>query len=246
MPFTLDRQASSGEPAYPDEDARLVAPELLKRGIPLHRVPRVRPSQGRDGWLYVWESREDAENAARQLKRRTGDRWLVQETDQRPSVGPLLWLRINMTEESDALLFVLDTVTHAMIERRFSGSCRHPSVLVGAEPGDDLPRDKPHFLAVARQALFMLTWVPLEELAVFGKFQVIEPFGRGVVLQPSPIVAEDAIEAPQGKVEHGTWNAGHAIATRTSRQDIEEGNSSAEHGSAPASLHEEAAGDITV
>jgi hypothetical protein len=188
MPFTVCRQSRSGEPEI-DDDAKLVGSELLKQGVSLDRVPRVRPESGQNGWLYVWQSREDAENAAAQLQRRTRDRWLVRETDAQPSLGPLLWLRMNLTEENNALLFALDPITEWMVEQRFPGSCRHSSVLVGTEPGDDLLADKPHFLAVARQALFMLTWVPLDELAVFGQFQVIEPWKRGVVLPPSPIVA---------------------------------------------------------
>lgn len=218
MPFTICREGPSSEPAYPDEDARLIAPELLKRGIPLDRVPRVPAPRGQNGWLYAWESRADAENAAKQLKRRTGDRWLVRETDQPPSLGQLLWPRVNMTVESDALLFVLDTMTRAMIEQRFPDSCRHCSVLVGTEPGDDLLTDQPHFLAVARQALFVLTWVPLKELAVFGKFQVIEPWGRGVVLPPSPIIA-DAIEIRPGIVEDAPSKAMHGIPPPVADQE---------------------------
>ncbi|HEX7377496.1 MAG TPA: hypothetical protein VF278_10305 [Pirellulales bacterium] len=219
MPFTICREAPLNAAVYPDEDARLIAPELLKREIPLDRVPRLPAPQGQNGWLYVWESRADAENAAKQLKRRTGDRWLVRETDQQPSLGQLLWLRVNMTAESDALLFVLDDVARRMIEQRFPGSCRHRSVLVGTEPGDDLLKDQPHFLAVARQALFMLAWVPLNELAVFGKFQVIEPWGRGVVLPPSPIMPDDAIEIRPGTVEHAPPKAMHGIRPTVADQE---------------------------
>lgn len=187
MPFTVVRQPKKAASEFEDDDAKLVGIQLLNQGVPLDRVPRVRPPHGQNGWLYVWQSREDAENAAQQLARRTRDRWHVCETDQRPSLGPLLWLRMTVTEESDALLFALDPITEWMVEQRFPGSCRHRSVLVGTEPGDDLLADKPHFLAVARQALFMLTWIPLDELAVFGQFEVLAAGERRVVLPATPI-----------------------------------------------------------
>jgi hypothetical protein len=184
MPFTVVRERETPDPATEDDDARLVSAQLLKRGVPLDRVPRVK---GQNGWLYVWESREEAENAAEQLARRTRDRWLVSETDEKPSLGPLRWLRMDVTQESDGLVFALDPITQWMVEQRFPGSCRHPSVLIGTERDDDLLADAAHFLAVARQALYLLTWVPLEDLAVFGRFQVLAAGEHRVLLPPTAI-----------------------------------------------------------
>lgn len=243
MPFTICREATSRELFDQDEDARLVGAELLKQGISLARVPRVRPPEGRSGWLYAWQSREDAANVAAQLKRRTRDRWIVRETDQRPSLGPLVWLRMNLTEESEALLFALDPITEWMVEQRFPGSCRHASVVIGMQPGDDLLADVPHFLALARQALFMLTWVPLTELAVFGKFQIVAPLEPRVVLPPTPIVADEANEEPDPKMESGEWKAEHAIAPITPRPEVESENCKAVHGSATIPARQRATDD---
>ena len=185
MHYTVVRQATDDD-SDADDDARLVGAQLLRQGVPLDCVPRV--MEGRqNGWLYVWESREEAQSAAEQLRRRTRDRWLVRETDAEPSLGPLLWLRVDVTQESDGLVFALDPITRWMVEQRFPGSCRHRSVLVGTREDDDLLSDKPHFLAVARQALYMLTWVPLDELAVFGQFQVVAAGERRVLVPPTRI-----------------------------------------------------------
>lgn len=189
MHYTVVRQATDDD-RDADDDARLVGAQLLRQGVPLDRVPRVRPEGRQNGWLYVWESREEAQNAAEQLARRTRDRWLVRETEAEPSLGPLRWLRIDVTEESDGLVFALDPITQWMVEQRFAGSCRHRSVLVGTRQGDDLLADAPHFLALARQALFMLTWVTLEELAVFGAFQVFNPANRRTLLTETPIAGD--------------------------------------------------------
>ena len=184
MPYTVIRQAAqSGS----DDDARLVGAQLLKQGVALDRVPRVRPEGGVNGWLYAWQSREDAECAAEQLQRRTGGRWLVRETDAEPSLGPLRWLQINVGHESDALVFALDPITRKMVQQRFPGSCRHRSVLIGFERGDDVLADAPHFLALARQVLLLLTWLPADELAVFGEFQVFDPGERKILLPPTHI-----------------------------------------------------------
>ncbi|MGH7136441.1 MAG: hypothetical protein ACREHD_11925 [Pirellulales bacterium] len=46
---------------------------------------------------------------------------------------------------------------------------------------------------MARQAPYMLTWVPSDELAVFGQFQVVDTWERRVVLPPTPIQVSIAI-----------------------------------------------------
>ena len=186
MPYTVIRQKN--EPAYDASDYLApVAAQLLKQGVPLDSVPRLRPEQGENGWLYVWPSRDDALSAAEQLERRTGGHWLVRETDAEPSLGPLRWLQADAVRESDGWVFALDSVTRMMVRQRFPGSCRHRSVLVAVESDDDLLADADHFLALARQVLFLLTWVPADELAVFGQFQVFDPDAGRVLLPPTPI-----------------------------------------------------------
>lgn len=179
MPYTVVRTAPSDAP---DDEERLIAAQLLGQGVSLEQVPRVRPDGRANGWLYVWPSRDDAESAAEQLQRRTGGHWLVRETDDKPSIGPLRWIQIDATRESDGWLFALDTLTRLMIEQRFPGSCRHRRVCVGVEPDDDLVADGEHFEALARHVLFLLTWLSPEELAAFGRFLVFDSQNRRVLL----------------------------------------------------------------
>lgn len=170
-----------------DDDTALVGAQLIKEGIAIDRVPRVRPEGRQNGWLYVWRSREEAENAAEQLQRRTGGSWRVTETGAEPSIGPLRWVQIDIGRESDGLVFALDPITRLMVRQRFPGSCRHRSVFLGVEPDDDLAADAPHFLEVARHVLYLLTWVPADELAVFGEFVVFDPASRRVLLPETRI-----------------------------------------------------------
>ncbi|HVA50464.1 MAG TPA: hypothetical protein VNH11_29215 [Pirellulales bacterium] len=187
MPYTIVRLADKPDLADEEDDARLVSVELLKQGVSLERVPRVRPEGRQNGWLYVWQSRDDAAGAAEQLARRTGGRWEVRPTDAEPSLGPLRWIEIDANLESDGWVFALDTITRMMVRQRFPGSCRHRSVCVSVEPDDDLLADAEHFGALARQVLFLLTWLPAEELAVFGRFVVIDRRGPRVLLPETAI-----------------------------------------------------------
>ncbi len=197
MPYTVVRLTDKPDLADEEDDARLVSVELLKQGLPLERVPRVRPEGRENGWLYVWPSRDDAASAAEQLARRTGGRWEVRQTDAEPSLGPLRWIEIDANRESDGWIFALDTVTRMMVQQRFPGSCRHRRVLVGVEPDDDLLADAGHFEALARQVLFMLTWLSPDELAVFGRFVVIDRREARVLL-PETAIAGSGFQEGSG------------------------------------------------
>lgn len=185
MAFTVSRVSPHDVDA--GEESRQVAVQLLRDGVSLERVPRVPAEADQNGWRYVWASRDDAESAAEQLQRRTGGRWEVRETDAEPSLGPLTWLQVDATRESDGWVFALDPVTRIMIERRFSTSCRHRRVFVAVESDDDVVADVEHFDALARQALFLLTWLPEPTLAVFGRFRVYEPLTGRVLLAETNI-----------------------------------------------------------
>jgi hypothetical protein len=195
MPYTVVRESTNPPAAVEDDDTRLIGTQLLKQGVPLDRVPRVRPERGVNGWLYAWESREEAESAAAQLERRTRDRWVVRQTDAEPSLGPLRWLQIDAVRESDGWVFALDLITRKMIQQRFPGSCRHRRVLVAVEAEDDLPADAPHFLDLARRVLYLLTWVPADELAVFGEFQIFDPAERRILLPATHIIEGSGFSA---------------------------------------------------
>jgi hypothetical protein len=75
MAYTVVRLSPPAADA--DEEAREVAVQLLRDGVAVEQVPRVRAEEGQNGWRYVWPSRDDAECAAQQLQRRTGRRYLV-------------------------------------------------------------------------------------------------------------------------------------------------------------------------
>lgn len=179
MPYTVVRRSPLADE---DEETRQVAAHLLKEGVALERVPRVPADGEQNGWRYVWQARDEADHAAEQLQRRTGGRWEVRETDAEPSIGPLTWLQVDATRESDGWLFALDLVTRIMIERRFAMSSRHRRAFVSIEREDDLVADSEHFEALVRQVLFLLTWLPEEALAVFGRFRVYEPQSGRVLL----------------------------------------------------------------
>jgi hypothetical protein len=190
MPFTLIREATQTE-ADDEDDAKLVSAQLIKDGVTLEEVPRIKSASILSEWLYAWKSQQEAASAADALSRRTGHRWLVKEVIDEPSIGPLHPLELNVGRESDGWVFVLEPITRLMVKRRFPGSCPHRNLFIGVETEDDLPGDPAYFAALTRQVLLMLTWVPADELRVFGEFQVVEPGDRRLLLPRTSIRAAD-------------------------------------------------------
>jgi hypothetical protein len=133
MGFTVTRPAGTNDAEF-QEYARL----LRQQGVDLARVPRVlEPATGRR-WLYVWGTREDAEQFARTLKKRTRDKeWYTQEVDAPPSPGPLGPVMLQLGRQGDGLVFGLHPLSPATIRSAFPGAFGVTSIFVDAQRWSD-------------------------------------------------------------------------------------------------------------
>jgi hypothetical protein len=93
---------------------------LRQRGIDLGNSDRVPDPGTHRRWLYVWPSREAAEEFARALRDQTGDHdWAAQAVNAPPSKGPLGPVLIQLSRRGNGLLFALHPLSRAMIRSAF-------------------------------------------------------------------------------------------------------------------------------
>lgn len=166
---------------------------LLKRGVRLESVPRVPDESNRNRWLYVWDTRSDAEEFIPVLKRRMGKRhhWQVEAVKAPPSVGPLCPLQINLTFHWESWSFSLDLLTEYILKGRYPGSCPYRNVMIGTLTRDARPTIQ-ELRYLADRALLLLTGLTIDQLKPFDSFRVAEPVEAKQFLPPTPIVSISA------------------------------------------------------
>src|SRR5260370_38762449 len=98
MGFTVTRPGGTKEVEF-EAYARL----LRQQGKELGDLPRVRdPENPTPHWVYVWNTHEEAQQFADELKDRTGDNgWRVEPTVDPPSNGPFGPVLIQLARRSD-------------------------------------------------------------------------------------------------------------------------------------------------
>lgn len=97
---------------------------LRQQGKNLANLPRVPdPENPRRHWVYVWNTPEEAQQFADELREQTGDSgWFVETTAAPPSNGPFGPVLIQLARRSDGLVFALHPLSRAMIAETFPGS----------------------------------------------------------------------------------------------------------------------------
>src|SRR5262249_8117874 len=137
MGFTVAHEGGTKANEY-QAYVRLLSRELLKLGVSLDNLPRIREEGTDNAWLYVWEDEDGAEAFAKELQKQTGDSpghgWRV---TAKPSLGPLPPLEINAARQQDGWVFALEPLTRKAIQIKYPESCRHKRVFVGSETRDD-------------------------------------------------------------------------------------------------------------
>src|SRR4051794_7497776 len=115
MGFTVTRPGGTRDAEFQDY-ARL----LRQRGVDLGSLPRVRDPITDRRWLYVWDTRAEAQAFADELKERMSDPgWEVVEVNGPASEGPLGPVVIQMVRQADGLTFGLHPLSRALIRSAF-------------------------------------------------------------------------------------------------------------------------------
>lgn len=182
MGFTVNRNDAGTKDAEFEAYARL----LRQRGVDLGRLPRApEPRTGRR-WLYVWDSRENAQEFADELSRRTGDdAWIVVQVDAPPSEGPMGPIIVQVGRRATGLAFGLHPLSRAMIRSAFpDAKGRAATVSINFETYQDFKTTHGSIDDLAREVVPTLTGLTLEELQELGYALIEDDTGRTLVFVP--------------------------------------------------------------
>ena len=195
MGFTVVHQGETTDATYRDyllHQSRV----LLKRGVPLDRVPRTGDNGHAERWLYVWDREDEARAFAEELKERTEDPgWAVCPAEGPVSVGPLRPLVIEVGREVSSWTFGLNSLTRAALRARFPGSCQNNDVSIGIPFLPEKKVDWPATVAGVRgtiaHVLPLLTGLRAEQLQPFGSYELVDPVTLQVIVPPTPIQPDE-------------------------------------------------------
>jgi len=182
MAFTVSRNGTGAKDSEFGNYARL----LRIRGIDLGKLPRVpEPGTGRR-WLYGWDSREQAQAFADDLKKQTHDpEWTVVEVPGPAAEGPLGPIVIQIAPRSTGLVFALHPASRMIIRSVFPESKGIASTLVlDLESIPDFVKSHGGIATLAREVLPTLTGLRLSELDQLGYVLVEDNTERTLVFVP--------------------------------------------------------------
>ena len=166
MGFTVTRPTGTKDAEF-EAYIRL----LRQQGKDLGKLPRVPdPAAPHRRWVYVWNSAEEAQNFADELKERTGDAaWYVEQTAAPPSEGPFGPVLVQLARRADGLSFALHPLSRAMIHNGF------PNVLPGvtnafidAQTWSDFLKTQGHLSDLVANVLPSLTGLNTDQLTDLG------------------------------------------------------------------------------
>ena len=152
-----------------DSEFQAYARLLRQSGVDLGNVPRV-PEPGTDRrWLYVWKTEEEARAFAKELKKRTGQTWVVQPVNAEASEGPLGPLMVQLVRQGDGLTFGLHALSRAMIRSAIpTAVSATTSVFIDTQTWYDFQNIKGGLNELAEQILPSLTGLTGEEIKDLG------------------------------------------------------------------------------
>lgn len=164
---------------------------LRGQGIDLGKVPRApEPGTGRR-WLYVWDTKPQAQKFANALKRETNSSWVVREVVTPPSEGPLGPIIVQTGWAADEVVFQTHPSGRAIIRSAFPNA-RLAATTIGIRfdtpPGGSPPRVS--VPALAREMLPTLTGLDAQELARLGYVLIEDDADRTLAFVPPGDIAE--------------------------------------------------------
>lgn len=182
MGFTVNRNDGMTKDAEFEAYARL----LRQQGVDLGKLPRApEPGTGRR-WLYVWESRENAQAFADELNKRTrGHAWVVAEVKAPPSQGPMGPIIVQVGRRANGLVFGLHPLSRAMIQSAFpDAAASATTVSINFETLHDFQTTHGSIENLAREVVPTLTGLKLQELEKLGYALIEDDTDRTLVYVP--------------------------------------------------------------
>src|SRR5689334_962108 len=166
MGFTV-----TGPVGAKDAEFEAYARLLRQHGKHLGNLPRVPdPQNPRRRWASVWDTEEEAQEFADELKEQTGDSaWYVAPTSAPASNGPFGPVLIQLARQSDGLSWALHPLSRAMIREAFVDAAPATSnAFVDTQTWHNFRQTRGDLGALARGIIPSLTGLSLDKLADLG------------------------------------------------------------------------------
>jgi hypothetical protein len=163
---------------------------LHQLGISVDDNSRVEDSFGRK-WLHVWDTREEAERFAVQLRQATRDRdWEVYELRPlRPPAGGYDGrsgpIEILIGRQSDGITYSLHPNSLKRIRQQFSQVRPKPSVFIG---NDTQANYETSVGPTYDQVAILLTGLSRDKVMELGGYRVVDPISDLVLYEADPAV----------------------------------------------------------
>ena len=143
---------------------------LRQRGKDLGNLPRVPdPENPKRRWVCVWDTQEEAEQFADELKEETGDDWRVEATDAPPSNGPFGPVLIQLARRSDGLVLAIHPLSLAMIREAFPDSTPGmSSAFIDVPDWNEFLKKRGSLSDLVAEIVPSLTGLSADELADLG------------------------------------------------------------------------------
>jgi hypothetical protein len=182
MAFTVTRNGGDTKDAEFEAYARL----LRQQGVDLGKLPRApEPGTGRR-WLYVWNSREQAQAFADELKKRTrNNAWVVAKVAAPSSEGPMGPIIVQVGRRANGLVFGLHPLSRTVIRSAIpDAKGTATTISINFETLQDFLATHGSIEALARDVVPTLTGLELQELEKLGYTLIEDDTDRTLVFVP--------------------------------------------------------------
>jgi hypothetical protein len=188
MGFTVTRPVGTKDAEF-EAYVRL----LRQQGKDLANLPRVPdPENPRRRWVYVWNTQEEAQQFADELKEQTGDNgWRVEPTAAPPSNGPFGPVLIQLARRSDGLVLALHPLSLAMIKQAFpEATPAATNVFINTQTWNDFLKTQGNLSELVEEIVPSLTGLSMHQLTDFGYAVIDTDSDRTWVYVPPAGVAQ--------------------------------------------------------
>lgn len=163
---------------------------LRRNGLDINHLPRVPEPGTNRRWLYAWQTAEQAEQFAKELRAETGDpKWEARETPAEPSPGALGSIIIQLNRTGEGFTFGLPPLSRFAVERaRPDARFLTSAITVERENWDKLRAGGASFHELVRMVIPALTGLPADRLDELGYAVVDTDAGETVDrVVPAPL-----------------------------------------------------------
>ena len=164
-----------------------------QQGKDLGNLPRVPdPENPKRRWVYLWDTQEEAQRFADELREETGDSaWTVEKTAAPPSSGPFGPVLFQLARRSDGSVVAVHPLSLAMIRAAFPNARQ-----VAAYTTIDLPtwmdflHSHGNIADLVEQIAPSLTGLSTDQLIDLGYAVIDDETGKTWLYKPPAIVAQ--------------------------------------------------------